>query len=121
MSSKKSSKLEKKAAKDFPGGQAQIASGALPFWKQDIDADDFLIEHKYTEPFTKSFTIKKQYAEEVIKNALLIGKLPMMIIEFTGRPELKIAVVRYEEAVALAKYISKELHGAESEGACKEE
>jgi len=31
-----------------------------------------------------------------------------MVIEFTDRPELKVAVIRYEELLALDEYLSKE-------------
>jgi hypothetical protein len=120
MSSRKSRKLEEKTAKDFSGGRAQIASGALPFWKQDINADNFLIEHKYTEPGTKGYVIKKAYFKGVIDEAFKIGKLPMMIIEFTGKPELKLAVIRYEEALALDRYL-KETYGEQFEGVSEEE
>lgn len=108
MSSKKSDRLEKKVAKDFIGGRKQIASGALPFWKQDIATDNFLIEHKYTEPYTKGFTIKKVYFQSVVEEAFKLGKLPMMVIEFTSKPELKLAIIRYEEAIALDKLLNLE-------------
>lgn len=106
MSSKKSDKLEKKTAKDFSGGKKQIASGALPFWKQDIQSDNFLIEHKYTE--AKSFSIKKQYFSDITNEAFKLGRLPMMVIEFIDRPELKIAVLRYADALALDRYLTDE-------------
>lgn len=106
MSSKKSDKLEKETAKDFVGGQKTIASGALPFWKQDIHSDNFIIEHKYTE--AKSFSIKKRYFSDITNEAFKLGKLPMMVIEFIDRPELKLAVVRYEDAVALDRYLIEE-------------
>jgi hypothetical protein len=106
MSSKKSTKLEKKAAKDFSGGRRQIASGALPFWKHDISSDNFLIEHKYTE--AKSFSLKKAYFADVTKEAFNLGKLPMIIVEFIDRPEVKLAILRYSDAVALDRYLSEE-------------
>lgn len=106
MSSKLSKKLEEKRAEDFAGGSRNIASGALPFWKQDITTDNFLIEHKYTD--AKSFSIKKMYFEEVTEEAFKIGRLPMMVIEFLNRPELRIAVLRYEDAVALDRYLTSE-------------
>jgi hypothetical protein len=108
MSSKKSKKLEEKTAKDFNGGKATIASGALPFWKQDIQSDNFLIEHKYTEAYTKSYSIKKAYFSDIINEAFKLGKLPMMVIEFTGKPEVKVAVIRYEDAIALDEYLTNE-------------
>jgi hypothetical protein len=106
MSNKQSRKLEEKTAKDFSGGKATIASGAFPFWKHDIQSDNFLIEHKYTE--AKSFSIKKQYFTDITNEAFKLGKLPMMVIEFIDRPELKIAVLRYEDAVALDRYLDYE-------------
>jgi hypothetical protein len=106
MGNKKSAQLEKKTAKDFSGGQATIASGALPFWKQDIQSDNFLIEHKYTE--AKSFSIKKIYFKSITEEAFKIGRLPMMVIEFIDRPELKIAILRYADAVALDRYLTDE-------------
>jgi hypothetical protein len=118
MSNKKSKKLEKKTAKDFSGGRATIASGALPFWKQDVQTDNFLIEHKYTE--AKSFSIKKTYFKEVIEEAFKIGRLPMMVIEFVDRPELRLAVIRYEDAVALDRYLSEESNGSEDVARNKE-
>lgn len=118
MSNKRSRKLEEKTAKDFSGGRATINSGALPFWKNDIHADNFIIEHKYTE--AKSYSIKKAYFKSITEEAFKLGKLPMMVIEFVDRPELRLAVIRYEDAVALDCYL-KETYGIESEGACKEE
>jgi hypothetical protein len=106
MGNKKSRKLEEKTAKDFHGGRATIASGSLPFWKQDIHADNFIIEHKYTE--AKSYSIKKAYFKSITEEAFKLGKLPMMVIEFVDRPELKIAVLRYEDAVALDRYLDYE-------------
>jgi hypothetical protein len=123
MTNKIAKKLEQKTAKDFHGGKPQIASGALPFWKHDIDADNFLIEHKYTE--AKSFSIKKKYFNSLSEEAYKIGKLPMMIVEFIDRPELKIAIIRYEDALALDEYMIEERDGdnynIKSERACKEE
>jgi hypothetical protein len=106
MSSKKSKKQEKDIAEDFSGGKPQIASGALPFWKQDIQSDNFLIEAKYTE--AKSFSIKKQYFSDITNEAFKIGRLPMMVIEFTDRPELKVAVLRYADVLALDRYLTEE-------------
>jgi hypothetical protein len=113
MSNKQSRKLEEKTAKDFSGGKATIASGAFPFWKHDIQSDNFLIEHKYTE--AKSFSIKKQYFTDITNEAFKLGKLPMMVIEFIDRPELKIAVLRYEDAVALDGYLDYELDKTKEE------
>jgi len=104
---KKSKKLEEKTAKDFAGGKTTINSGATPFWKCDVSADNFLIEHKYTEHYTKGFTIKKKYYQSIVEEAFKLGKLPMMVIEFTGKPELKVAVIRYEDALALDEYLSE--------------
>lgn len=106
MSSKLSKKLEKETAKDFVGGRATAASGALPFYKQDIHSDEFVLEHKYTR--AKSFSVKKSYFEDVQKEAFKLGKLPALVIEFLERPELKLAVIRYEDLIALDQYLNKE-------------
>jgi hypothetical protein len=107
MSNKKATKYEDKVAKDFEGGQRQIASGALPFWKHDVQTDNFLIEHKYTEG--KSYSLKKIYFNGIMDEAFKIGRLPMMVIEFIDRPELKLAVLRYADAVALDRYLSQDI------------
>jgi len=106
MSNKKSDKLEKKVAKDLIGGKRQIASGALPFWKNDVSSDNWLVEHKYTD--AKSYTVKKLIFKDVIINAFKEGKLPAMVIEFTNAPALKIAIIRYEEFLELDNYLKEE-------------
>ena len=93
MSDKRSKKYETKVAKDITGGFVQPASGALPYWKQDVRGKFWLVEHKYTE--AKSFSIKKDYFEEVLKNAFKDDKLPALVVEFPNKPELKLAVIRY--------------------------
>lgn len=104
MSNKKSRKLEEKTAKDFQGGRATINSGSIPFWKHDIHSDKFVLEHKYTD--SKSYSIKKVYMSSVIEEAFKLGKLPALVVEFTDRPELKLAVIRYEDLVALDRYLN---------------
>jgi len=59
MANKKSARLEKLTAKDFSGGRATINSGAYPSWRQDVQSDNFVIEHKYTD--AKSYILKKAY------------------------------------------------------------
>jgi hypothetical protein len=106
MSDKRSKKYETKVAKDISGGFVQPASGALPYWKHDVRGDYWLVEHKYTE--AKSFSIKKNYFEEVLKNAFKDDKLPVMIVEFPNKPELKLAVIRYADFLEFDKYLARE-------------
>lgn len=106
MADKHSKKLEEKAAKDITGGRRQIASGALPFWKNDIRGLFWLIEHKYTE--AKSHSINRFYWNDIKKNAYKEGKLPAMIIEFENDPVIKLAVIQYEDFLVLDKYMTHE-------------
>lgn len=120
MSNKRSKKYETKVAKELEGGNVQPASGALPFWKNDVRSAFWLVEHKYTE--AKSYSIKKILFEDLTKNAFKTGKLPVLVIEFPNRPELKVAVIRYDEFLELDKYLTKEANGSEqSERTSKEE
>jgi hypothetical protein len=111
MSNKRSKKYETRVAKDITGGSVQPASGALPYWKNDVRGDFWLVEHKYTE--AKSYSLKKQYFEEVLKNAFKDDRLPVVIVEFPNKPELKLAVIRYEDWLALDEYLAKEDNGSE--------
>jgi hypothetical protein len=96
VSNKKSKKQEARLAKDLIGGRAQIASGALDYWDNDVCSDAFLMEAKYTE--AKSYSIKVKYWDETEKNAFSIGKLPVLVIEFD--PQRKgLAVIRYEDFI----------------------
>ena len=106
MSNRRSKKFEKAVAKDISGGSVQPASEALPYWKHDVRGDFWLVEHKYTE--AESFSIKKKYFQEVLKNAFKDGKLPVMVVEFPNKPELKLAVIRYDDFLALDEYLKKE-------------
>lgn len=106
MSNRKSTQLENKVAKDLEGGQRVIASGALPFWKNDVKADQWLLEHKYTE--AKSYAIKKKMFKDLTEEAFKLGKLPAFMIEYIDRPELKLVIIRYEEFLELDRYIKEE-------------
>ena len=106
MSNKRSKKLETKVARDIDGGSVQPASGALPFWKLDVKSTHWLVEHKYTE--AKSYSIKKADYENYLKEAFKDDRLPVLVIEFPNRPELKLAVLRYEEFLELDKYLTRE-------------
>lgn len=98
--------MEKKAAKDFVGGKRNPGSGCFANYKQDIHSDKFVIEHKYTE--AKSFSIKKAYFKDITEEAFKLGKLPAMVIEFVDRPELKVAILRYADLIALDRYLNEE-------------
>ena len=58
MSNKESDKQEKRIALQLKGGRRQIASGALPWWKNDVQSDNFLVEAKYTD--AKSYSLKRE-------------------------------------------------------------
>lgn len=96
MSSKRSKKQEVRLAKDLIGGHAQIASGAIDYWDNDVCSEAFLMEAKYTE--AKSYSIKVKYWNEIEQNAFSIGKLPVLVVEF--EPQHKgLAVIRYEDFI----------------------
>ena len=109
MSNKRSKKYETAVAKDLGGGSVQPASGALPFWKNDVRSDNWLVEHKYTD--AKSYSVKKSLFEDLTKNAFRAGKLPVVVVEFPNRPELRVAIIRYEEFLELDEYLTKEANG----------
>ncbi len=77
----KGRRYEKKVAKKL-GDKPQPASGALPFYKEDIEFEDFLIQVKHTTK--KSYTIKLEDLTKLRVNAAKIGKHPMLILSIGG-------------------------------------
>lgn len=73
---------EKRLAKKL-GTKPQPASGALPFRKEDIELDDYLVQVKHTTK--KSYTLKADDLKILVTNAAKIGKIPVMIIKLDGR------------------------------------
>ena len=103
MSSKESKKQEKKIANDLHGGRVQIASGALPWWKNDVQSEEFLVEAKYTE--NKSYSLKRVDFEKLNLEAVKLDKIPVMVIEL--KPGLTMAVLRYEDFLAYDEMLSE--------------
>lgn len=71
---KQSQKHEKRLAKAI-GGKKTAASGAFWSRKGDVRSADLLIEHKWTGK--KSFTLKAEVLEKIVKEAILDGRLPV--------------------------------------------
>lgn len=75
-------RYEKKLAKKI-GGRVQPASGATPFYKEDISSDIWLVQVKTT---TKdSYTLKIKDLETLRTNALKVGKIPLMVLRLGDR------------------------------------
>ena len=72
---KQSQKHEKRLAKAV-GGQKTAASGAFWSRKGDVRSIDLLIEHKWTGK--KSFSLKAEVLEKIVKEAILDGRLPVL-------------------------------------------
>jgi hypothetical protein len=72
---KQSKKHEKRLAK-IVGGSTVAASGAFWSRKGDVRSKDLLIEHKWTGK--KSFSIKSDVLEKIVKEAILDGRLPVL-------------------------------------------
>ncbi len=73
---------EKKLAKKL-GVKPQPASGALPFYKEDIELGNFLIQVKHTTK--KQYTLKAKDLKDLVRNATKVGKEPVMIIFMDGK------------------------------------
>lgn len=71
---KQSKKHEKRLAK-IVDGTTTAASGAFWSRKGDVRSADLLIEHKWTGK--KSFSIKSDVLEKIVKEAILDGRLPV--------------------------------------------
>lgn len=78
----KGRRFEKKLAKKL-GVKPQPASGALPFYKEDIELKDFLIQVKHTTK--KSYTLKADDLKTLARNAAKIGKKPLMVVNLGGK------------------------------------
>jgi hypothetical protein len=72
---KQSQKHEARLAKVI-GGSTVAASGAFWSRKGDVRSSDLLIEHKWTGK--KSFTLKAEVLEKIVKEAILDGRLPVL-------------------------------------------
>jgi hypothetical protein len=72
---KQSKKHEKRLAQAV-NGSTVAASGAFWSRKGDVRSADLLIEHKWTGK--KSFSIKSDVLEKIVKEAILDGRLPVL-------------------------------------------
>lgn len=82
MSNQRSKKQEKKIAKAINGKEVP-ASGALPFWKNDVYSRFWQVEGKYTD--RASFSIKRQYLEQLVIEAHKNWRLPALVVEFSPK------------------------------------
>lgn len=108
MSNKKSTRQENQIAKDLSGGKRQPGSGCFDMYKHDCISDSWLLEAKYKEPTTKSFSVSKLMFKQLTDEAFKEGKLPAMVIDFLGGSGIKVAIIRYEEFLELDKMLNKE-------------
>lgn len=77
----KSKRQEKRVAKKVDG-RTTVASGAVPFDKGDVSSESFLIECKTTDK--KSYSLKNEIFEKIAREAVNVGKIPLMAIEING-------------------------------------
>lgn len=78
----KGRKAEKKYAKKW-GARTQPASGALPFNKEDLENDEYLIQLKTTG--AKQFILKLKDLVILRTHAIKVGKKPLLVLEMGGR------------------------------------
>jgi hypothetical protein len=64
------------------GGQRQLASGALPGFKGDVKAAEFLVECKRTDK--KSIVLHAEWLEKIFREALEQGRYPAVEVEIGG-------------------------------------
>lgn len=61
----------------------QPASGALPFRKEDIEYQNFLIQVKSTSK--KQYSLKSKDLKDLVRHAVKIGKDPLMVVIMDNR------------------------------------
>ena len=79
---KKSQSHEKRLASKF-SGQRSASSGAFWSRKGDVRTDTLLIEHKYTGK--KSFTVKSEDLEKIVREATLDSRIPVFAVHLNGK------------------------------------
>lgn len=94
---KYSSKQEKYVAKSL-GGKVQPNSGATPFLKGDVVANDWLVECKTQTTSKKSITIKKEWLEKLEEERFAMRK-PNMTLAFNFGPDEEIYYVVTEKTM----------------------
>lgn len=83
-SGKRSRKQEDRTAKSY-GGSRNVMSGAGWMRKADVRSDQFLIENKLKmDPNAKSYSIKAVDMRDLLKQARLEGRVPLMQIDLAG-------------------------------------
>lgn len=60
----------------------QMASGSIWFAKSDVISEWFQIEAKTRARVAKSISIKKEWLEKIEEEALLSGKIPVLVFSF---------------------------------------
>lgn len=78
----KGRQYERKLAKKL-GVKPQPGSGAFPLYKEDIETGTFLIQVKRTGK--KQFTLKSDDLKTLVRNAVKIGKIPVMVVNLEGQ------------------------------------
>ena len=78
---KQSKKHEDRLAKEL-GGQRVVASGAFWSRKGDVRMPDVLREHNWTGK--KSFTLKSEVLEKIVKEAILESRMPILGISLNN-------------------------------------
>lgn len=86
---------EKKIAKDI-GGRRVAGSGSLPGMKGDVTSSRWLVEAKQT--VTQRFSLTLRLWRKIEGEAVSKGKLPVMLIEMSGRT---LAVIDYNDFLAI--------------------
>lgn len=107
---KQSVKHEKRLAKKYDGSRN---AGSGSFWsrKNDVRSSMFLIEHKYTGA-TKSISIKLGWLDEVWRNAVVEGLMPVLAFHLGGKNYMILSEDDFDvlvESYVLAREI--EVHG----------
>lgn len=75
----RSKKQEKRAAR-MNGGRVQPASGALDFYKGDVDLGAYLLECKTTQRL--SFSVTRELLKKISDEARVVGKKPGFMVSF---------------------------------------
>ena len=91
------SKRHEKNIAEAVGGKAVPASGAFWHSKGDVRSDAFLIEGKAT--MHASFSVKKAIWEKIRREALLTGRIPVLMLRIQDRD---LVVLDLEDFLAIA-------------------
>ena len=78
----RASQAHEKRLEKVLGGKRTAASGAFWSRKGDVRTPDLLVEHKWTG--AKSFTLKAQVLEKVMREAILDSRTPILGVHLNG-------------------------------------